>query len=141
MVNERPKFSMVVHFYLGLFIVAICLSPIIAAVAADKRHALHAYAWAAAYGGSISAVGLLWYASIRCSSERLTYREGLLFVTSYMMTGWSYFSLVFVFPALLATAFASIAFSVLGEFRGGPSLAAHQFHRLVAAFYRYRMHQ
>jgi len=58
-----------------------------------------------------------------------------------MMTGWTYLSLFFVFPALLITFIASVGLATFNDLSGTRQRSSQSFHRLVAAFHRHRMRQ
>jgi CDP-diglyceride synthetase len=139
MAVERPKFSFVVHFYFGVFLILLAICPIAAAerIAEDKGSAL-AHSPALLILPGILAV-MFWYAHKRCSSEQMVFRDGLLWVTASTMTGWVYMSFVTVLPSLLAALFGSVFFALAGDARRDPKYAATKWIALVKFFYRNRM--
>jgi len=141
MTDTRPRFSAFAQFYALLFFGALLGTPLFLLAIIGRQQPVPVVAWATASAFSLCMVALVAYASTRCSSERLSYREGMLFVTSYMMTGWSALSLVFVMPALLATFLVSVALALFYDLSGRRPKAALAFHRWVAIFYRHRMRQ
>lgn len=77
---------------------------------------------------------LLWHAQKRCSSENLTYWQGVAVVAASIRTHWVYTDVLLallVLPLML-TASAVVAFS---------TRPAYLFQRLVHGFYRNRMEQ
>jgi len=141
MTDARPRFSIFASFYAALFVAGLVAAPLLAAARLSSHQPVPVTAWATAGAVSILVLALFAYANARCSSERLTYREGLLFVTSSMMTGWTYLSLLFVFPALLFTFIASVGIAIVNDIAGTRQRSAQTFHRLVAGFHRHRMRQ
>ena len=141
MTDTRPRFSPFAPFYALLFLGALLGAPVFCVAVITRHQAVPAAAWATAVALSLCMVALFAYASARCSSKSLSYREGILFVTSSMMTGWSALSLVFVMPALLATFVVSVALSLYYDLAGARPKAAVAFHRWVAIFHRHRMRQ
>jgi hypothetical protein len=83
--------------------------------------------------------GALWIAQRRCSSEDLSYWEGLLVVAAATTSKISPFSLLLAFPVLLLTVAASFLFAVTHD--GNSSLRHAQlcYGRLIIAIYRRRL--
>ena len=87
-------------------------------------------------------IAILWgYAQQRCSSDRMRFGDGLLWVTASMMTDWFYISFLVVFPALLAVFSGSVLIALYGDIRRTPGYSQTKWHRLVYYFYRNRMMQ
>jgi hypothetical protein len=91
--------------------------------------------WPALVGGSY------WYANLRCSSERLRYRDGLLAVAASMMAGTMYMSFFMVLPVLFVVFSGSVLIAFYGDIRGGPGYAPARWLRLIQYFHRNRMVQ
>jgi len=140
MTVARPRFSLAVWFYLVTFFALLGLLPIILTATMDR-----AAASPGRWLGSIAwplVIAVLWgYADRRCSSEHLRYRDGLLWVTASMMTGWVYMSFFFVFPVLLLTFTGSVLIALYGDIRRAPGDSQTQWRRLVRFIYRNRMKQ
>lgn len=141
MTDQRPRFSPFAQLYTLIFLGATLGAPLIYVAIMGRHEFVSVSAWSWASVASLCIAALFVYASSRCSSERLSYREGMLFITSSMMTGWSTLSLVFVMPALLATFVVSVGLSFFYDIYGSRPKAANSFHRWVAVFYRNRMRQ
>jgi hypothetical protein len=135
-VNRIPVFG---TFYTGMFLLGLTLWPIAVAAVMAERPPLPRFAWPIAVAGVAGMLALLGYVQRRCSTERLSFWRGLVVIASCMTTGWVYFSMIFVFPALLATFVACLALAVYGDLRGDPGRAATWFHGFVAGFYAIRM--
>jgi hypothetical protein len=59
-------------------------------------------------------LAVLWrYVDDRCSSDRMRYRDGLLWVTASMMTGWVNLSFLIAFPVLLFVFVRSVLFAMV----------------------------
>jgi hypothetical protein len=141
MKNTDLRFPAYAHFYVWLFVCALCSSPLFIAYMLSKHQELTLFSWGVAGIASFGILALFGYANIKCSSEQLNYQDGLLFVACSMMTGWTYLSIVIVVPSLLITFVASVLFALYADLSRSPSKAAALFHRLVTVFYRNRMHQ
>ena len=80
--------------------------------------------------------GALWFAQRRCSSEDLTYWEGLLIVGAAATIKMSPLTLLLAFPVLLLTVAASFLFALTHD---GSSPLRHAqlcYARLIIAIYR-----
>jgi hypothetical protein len=85
--------------------------------------------------------GSFWHASLRCSSERLRYRDGLLWVAAAMIAGTMYMSFFLVPPVLLVVFSISVMIAVYGDIRRDPGYAPERWSRVIHYFYRNRMMQ
>jgi hypothetical protein len=133
----RPRFSLVVYSYLTVFFLLLGFAPVyfIASVSQGIGAWLACFVWLAVIAG------LTFYAHRRFSTDQMSFREGLLWVTASTMTGWMYFSFVVVLPSLLFVFFASAFIAIYGDLRRKPEYARAKWHRLVRYFYRNRMRQ
>ena len=141
MSGSKVKVSGVAHFYTWLFALALILWPLLAPALRARRVDVPLASWRTAAGFVVVTLALFWYAHRRCSSEKLSYWDGLLVVSASMMTGWTYNTVVVVFPALLYTFLASVYFALLADARRAPKEAQERFHRLVYRMYQHRMRQ
>jgi type III secretory pathway component EscS len=141
MSEPRRRFSLFAYFYGLLFVCLLFGAPLLGVAAIDKHQTIPATAWAVAGSLSFCLAASFAYANARCSGERLTYREGLLYVTSCVMAGSHYFSLIFVMPAILVTFLASVVISLYYDLTGSRQKAAPTFYRWVAIFSRHRLRQ
>jgi hypothetical protein len=83
--------------------------------------------------------GALWIAQRRCSSEDLSYWEGLLIVAAATTTRISPFSLLLAFPVLLLTVAASFLIAVTHDGNSPLRHAQLCYGRLIIAIYRRRL--
>jgi len=83
--------------------------------------------------------GALWFAQRRCSSEDLSYWEGLLIVGTATTTKISPFTLLLAFPVLLLTVAASFLFAVTHDGNSPLRHAQLCYGRLIIAIYRRRL--
>jgi hypothetical protein len=83
--------------------------------------------------------GALWIAQRRCSSEDLSYWEGLLVVAAATTTRISPFSLLLAFPVLLLTVAASFLIAVTHDGNSPLRHAQLCYGRLIIAIYRRRL--
>ncbi|WP_263365229.1 hypothetical protein [Edaphobacter bradus] len=137
---ERPRFSLLVYFYLVTFFLLLGFLPICLTATIGRAAAMPAYWLASLMWPAVIAV--LWgYAQRRCSSDRMRFSDGLLWVTASMMTGWLYMSFIFVLPALLVVFSGSVLIALYGDIRRTPGYSHAKWQRLVYYFYRNRMRQ
>jgi hypothetical protein len=141
MSSARSRFSPFVYFYVCLFFSMLALLPAWVAFGSDSgaqlplQYRLGSIVWIALVGGSY------WYANLRCSSERLRYREGLLWVAASMMAGTTSMAFFMVLPVLFVVFFGSVLIALSGDLRGVPGYAPARWLRLIQYFHRNRMVQ
>ncbi len=140
MQTARPRFSLFVYFYLVTFFLLLGFLPI-CFVATIGRVAVHPRYWVVSLIWPVVMIALVFYAQRRCSSERMHFRDGLLWITASMMTGWVYMSFFTVWPALLVAFWGSVFFAIYGHLNRAPGYSQTRWHRLVSYFYRNRMRQ
>src|SRR3569832_252084 len=100
----RPRFSFLVYSYLTIFFVQLGIAPVFLLAI----ESLGIVAWMASISWLATIAALAAYVLRRLSSDRMTFKEGLLWVTASMMTGWTYLSFIVVLPALLFVFSASV---------------------------------
>ncbi len=141
MSNARLRFSPFVYFYVCLFFSILALLPVWVAFATNVGallplpYRLGSLIWLAMVGGCY------WYATLRCSSERLRYWDGLLLVAASMMAGTMYMSFLMVLPVLFVVFSGSVLIAINGDIRGAPGYAPARWLRLIQYFHRNRMVQ
>jgi len=137
----RVKVGVFVHLYAWAFILLASLWPLVPPLVAARHSAVPTHTWIIALGLVVFIQAAFWYVQHRCSSEKLSYWDGLLVVTASMMTGWMYSSFIVALPVLAFTFVASFFFAVYADVRQAPSEAAERFHKLVVRLYQHRMVQ
>jgi amino acid transporter len=140
METARPRFSLFVYFYLVTFFLLLGFLPI-CLVATIGRVVVLPRFWVVSLIWPFGMIALAFYAQRRCSSERMHFRDGLLWITASMMTGWVYMSFLTVWPALLVAFWGSVFFAIYGDLNRAPGYSPARWHRLVSYFYRNRMRQ
>lgn len=141
MSNARSRFSPLVYFYVVLFFSILALLPVWVAFATNLGallplpYRLGSLIWLALVGAGY------WYANLRCSSERLRYRDGLLAVAASMMAGTMSMSFFMVLPVLFVVFSGSVLIAINGDIRGVPGYAPARWLRLIQYFHRNRMVQ
>jgi len=130
-----------IHAYVWVFLIALGMTPVILVLLKRRSFPTEPSDWILAIIEMIGIQILFWYVQRRCSSENLSYWDGLLYVAAFNETGWPYLSMVFVFPSLLLIFIASMSLSIYYEFVPPSAKAAFQFHRMISFFYRNRMLQ
>jgi len=114
MQTARRRFSPFVYFYLVTFFLLLGFLPI-CLVATIGDLAAHPHYWVASLIWPVGMIALAFYAQRRCSSERMRFRDGLLWITASMMTGWVYMSFLTVWPALFIAFLGSVVFAIYGD--------------------------
>jgi hypothetical protein len=84
---------------------------------------------------------LLWVAQRRCSSEDLSYWEGLLIAAASTTTGFAPVSLALSFCVLLFTVCGSFVFALTHDGTRAARHAGIRFGKLVIAIYRLRLYR
>ena len=137
---EEPRYSFgpFPHLYVGAFAFVVLGWPFLLAQPWQEGYE---QLWLTCAIISASSCAALLFAARQCSSKRLTFRQGLLFIASFMMTGWGALSAVFVFPSLLAATVVAIVLGVAGLLAGGRQRSAAWFERVVGFFHLHRMVQ
>jgi len=128
------RISLLTRINILLGVLAVSFAPLL-----WTWHAIHAgemdqLSWISLVAQVALIQFLLWYAQKRCSSENLTFWQGVAVVAASIRTHWVYTDVllaVLVLPLML-TAAAVFAFS---------NRPAYLFQRLVHGFYRNRMEQ
>jgi hypothetical protein len=138
MEESRYSFGLFPHLYVAAFLFALIGWPFFLV---QPWRPEYQHLWQATLAISASSCAAVLFAARQCSSEHFTFRQGLLFIASFMMTGWGALSAVFVFPALLFASALAVVLGVAGLPAGGRQASAVWFQRVVAFFHRHRMVQ
>ena len=137
----RPQFGLMTHCYYWAFVALVLGAPLAYVFANGVSRPIPVTSFGLAVMLSLFAGLLLWASHRQCSTERMTYREGMLFITGSMMTGWTYLSLLVVFPALLGTFLVVGIYALCSLAKSDSDWAQARFHRVVGFCYRNRMRQ
>lgn len=125
-----------VHLYVWLFMVAFGVSPMVWLLWA------HDHTERGAGLESVAIIALiqagLWLTQRRCSSEDLSYWDGLLIAAATVTTPESLISLFRVFYLLFAVVIVSVMFAVAHDGTCAERHAELRFGRLIIALYRQR---
>jgi hypothetical protein len=138
MQESRYSFGPFPHLYVGAFLFVLLGWPFLLV---QPWRPEYQHLWLDTAAISASSCAALLFAARQCSSEHLTFRQGLLFVASFMMTGWGALSAVFVFPALLTAFVLAVVLAAAGLLAGGRQTSSVWFQGIVAFFHRHRMVQ
>jgi len=136
--SPRPRFSLAVHTYLYLFFILLGFVPIFLTNAVANRVPLPTVFSIASSIWPVLIAILFLYARRRCSGDNMTLRDGLLWVTASMMTGWSTLSFATVFPSLAVAFFGSVFVALASDLRRDPQYATQNWLLIVRFFYRHR---
>lgn len=140
--SSGRKFPLFVHVYTWLALLVLSLLPLALALLARAANGpLSGEAWALVIGSIVLSQALFRYVQHRCSSTGLPYWDGLLYIAWTMNTGWAYFSIFFVIPALAVALVVSLSFALVGDIMRNESLAPASFRKLLDFFYRIRLVQ
>lgn len=139
--STRPRFSLAVQSYFWLVSSLLGLSPvgIVSSIASREdvqmRWCIASILW------PVFLALLFWYAARRCSSDKMRFHDGLLWVARSAIGGSMFMSFILVAPALLAAFLSSILLAIYGDLRGQPAYAPAKWARIVSFFHRHRMIQ
>ena len=147
--NERPQKTNVVpakleapvrtHVYVWLFMVTVGVSPLLYILGTGEYVA--AADWRTACSAVVLIQGLFWIAQRRCSSDDLSYWEGLLVTAASVETGSYLISLPLSFFLLLYTATASFIFALLHDAKSPTRHASLCFGRMIIAIHKRRLYR
>jgi hypothetical protein len=126
-----------IHVYVWVFMVTFSVSPILFLLLThdgiERGNGLE----------SLVIIGLiqvvLWMTQRRCSSEDLSYWDGLLVAALSVTTGENLISLVRAFCLLLAVVFVSVLFAVEHDATCAGRHAQLRFGRLIIALHKRRL--
>ena len=135
----RQKFPLIVHTYFWITFSLLGLSPILFLYVLSDRMAVMPRLWASSFVWPLLVAIFFWYGSFRCSSKKAPFRDGLLWITWSMLTGWMNMSFLTVTPTLLTAFFGSILIATYGDLQRRPEYAPAKWSQIVAFFYRNRM--
>jgi ABC-type protease/lipase transport system fused ATPase/permease subunit len=140
--NAKPQFPFSTNAYLGVIASSIILFPIELEAIRSKATLITPSNWYVAIFIVLITVVLLFYANIRCSSEKLSYIQGLQFVTSFMRgAGLMYITMFLIFLSLCIVFPASFAISIYGDLTRKNNLTPIRYHKLVLLFHKHRARQ
>jgi uncharacterized membrane protein YozB (DUF420 family) len=128
------RISVLTRINIILGVLVVSFAPLLWTWHAIRNGEMDQQAWLTLVAQLAVVQFLLWHAQRRCSSQHLTYWQGVAVVAASIRTHWTYTDLLLallILP-LMITASALLAFS---------TRPAHQFQRLVHGFYRNRMEQ
>ena len=137
---SRPQFSLTVQLYVVSFFLLLAGVPILLRSVVERMMGGPGF-WITAVLWPLVIAVFWFYADRRCSSERLGFKDGLLWVAGSMTAGWVYLSFVLVFPALLVVFFLSVLIAIVGDLRRSPTYPKATWSKMVHFFYRNRMRQ
>ena len=134
---ERLVAPLRIHVYVWVFMIALSVSPVLYMLVAPGG----------VDGANVRAplffVGLiqtaLLIAQVRCSSEDLTYWEGLLAAAASVTTGSNLMSLLRSLPLLLAIVMLSVAFALDHDARTPIRDAKLRYATLIIWAHKYRL--
>jgi hypothetical protein len=123
------------YFWLAFCLLGFAPIAVVYSAAAAVPQALRiaSIAWPAVV------VALFSYGAHRCSTDKMSFHDGLLWITRSMITGWMVMSFFTVTPALLTAFLGSIGIALYGDLRRQPRFAPAKWSQVVSFFYRNRM--
>jgi hypothetical protein len=126
-----------VHVYVWVFMITLGLSPVLWILASRESVERDDVLTTLLLVGWIQATLLI--AQTRCSSENLTYWEGLLAAAASVTTGENLISLVRVFPLLFAIVMLSVMFALDHDARSPVRHAQLRFGNLIIWAHKQRL--
>lgn len=139
--HARPSFPAQVQFFTWLFVILVSLLPIGICYRLSRSVDLPTRVWimAAVTVGIIQFIFL--YVQSRCSSDNLSYWDGMHYVSYYMYAGSSYLAFFLIMPALSVLLLLSLCLAMYGDTFGNRALTRVHFYKLIMFFYNHRMIQ
>jgi hypothetical protein len=127
-----------IHAHVWVFMVTLGVSPLLFLA---MREPIESRDWLAVLITVVLIQGFLWIAQRRCSSEDLTYWEGLLVVAASVTVGGGPIALLLSFPLLLFTVTASLLFALLHDATSPTRHASLCFGRMIIAIHKRRLYR
>ena len=127
------------HFHVWFFMLTLSMSPL--SYLLWTQESIGRADWLQILLAVVLIQGALWLVQQRCSSEDLSYWEGLLVVATGMTAGVGPLSLILAFGVLLLTVTASFVFVAMHN--GGEPLrhASIRFSKLIIGIHRRRLYR
>lgn len=128
-----------IHVYVWIFMITLGVSPVLYVL--GTRESMQTGEALGALAIVLLIQNLLWIAQRRCSSEDLSYWEGLLAAAASMTTGIPPISLVLSFCVLLLTVAVSIVFALTHDGTHPMRHASIRFSKLIIAIHKRRLYR
>lgn len=138
--DAQPKLQVPwrVHMCVWAFMIALSVSPVLCLL--EMRESIGRQDWVDALIAVVLIQGALWVVQQRCSSEDLSYWEGLLVAAASTAMRSSLISLLLAFPVLLMTVAASFLFAALHDPNSPLHHAALCFGKLIVGIHKRRLY-
>ena len=136
---EKLQAPWFVHVYVWIFMIVLGVSPALYVLGTVESMQLSETS--GALGGVLLIQVLLWIAQRRCSSEDLSYWEGLLVAAASMTTGIAPITLVLSFGVLLFTVAISFVFALIPDGTHPLHHASIRYSKLIIAIHRHRLYR
>jgi len=141
MTTNKKSFPILVHGYLAYGYGLIIFSPLLVAAAESHRGMLPNNGWTLFLSLSILLAFLAIASDKFISTEKLTYHEGLLYITSYSITGWFYSSMIVVLLVLFCTYIYSIGLTFMTIINRDKTLTSSYFYKFIMYIHSHRARQ
>jgi hypothetical protein len=140
--QPHPTFRFTSHVYLWIALIAWCGLPLWATAIGVLRGTGE---MSSVFLGAVASVAIAFvvrFVGARCGGGQLSFMDGLLYITCFLQTGWTYTSLLTVLVGVLLALAGSVWIVLTGLVQGTSGESYQQsFHGLVAFFHRNRMVQ
>lgn len=134
---ERLRAPACVHVYVWVFMITFSVSPMLCVMAVYDGLGRSEALLSLLFIGLIQAT--LYIAQRRCSSEDLSYWDGLLAAAASVTTGENLISLLRTFPLLLAIVILSVGFALDHDERSPVRHACLRFGNLIIWAHKQRL--
>ncbi len=138
---QKLKFSLLVNMYAAIIFMAVTFLPLEYLVVESNHYEVSEYSWLNAMGITFVFIILIAYANKRCSGEKLSFIQGLQYLSSFMSAGWVYISFFLIFAAFFITLPVAIVLSIYGEIMNENLLTPMRYNKLIYFFYTQRARQ
>jgi NADH:ubiquinone oxidoreductase subunit 4 (subunit M) len=137
--STRPRFPLAVQSYFWLVSSLLGLSPVGIVSSIASREDVPLRWWIASILWPVLLAVLFWYAARRCSSDKMRFTDGLLWVTRSAIGGSMFMSIILVTLALLAAFLGAILLAIYSDLIRQPRFAPVKWAQLILFFHRNRM--
>jgi hypothetical protein len=137
--QEKLQAPWYIHLYVWIFMTALGVSPVLYVL--GTQDGMQSGETLRALVVVLLIQGLLWIAQRRCSSDDLSYWDGLLAASAAMTTGIAPISLLLSCCILLLTVAASFLFALTHDSKQIMGDASIRFRKLIIAIHRHRLYR
>jgi hypothetical protein len=138
---KKLRFGLHVHIYVVVTIVLLCAAAFVSAGLFAFRDGNETAAWLGAISGLVVFGALLGLVAKYCSSEAISFLDGIRLIAHYMSIGVGIFSLLFSFVCITASIVVAALLTLVGVVTINRPFAQRGYLWWLQALSKHRMYQ